>query len=139
MKMAKKQNEIKQAISSLENQKQKILSEKKNAPKELLSKEKEIQEIRQKLYKIEKEQEQLKSELSKLKSELPKPKFSLFKNLICRDKQRAQQRPKEKEKAIDYLKQGSGMQIKGWKRNNILKSKINELGLGRISKEKRGS
>ncbi len=43
----------------------------------------------------------------------------------------------EKEKAIQYLTDASKMQLKEWKKKHSLKGKINALGLGRISKEKR--
>jgi hypothetical protein len=43
----------------------------------------------------------------------------------------------EKEEVIKVLKIASKMQLKHWKKKNLLRDKINVLGLGRISKEKR--
>jgi len=66
----RRQRALKQEIADLESHKQQIITEKRNAPRDLQSKDNEISRIRLKLELLANEQKQLASELSKLKSGL---------------------------------------------------------------------
>ncbi|MBI2659622.1 hypothetical protein HYX07_00495, partial [Candidatus Woesearchaeota archaeon] len=95
--IGKKQNALKNEIAQLERQKQGILLEKKNVPRELALKENELQKILSRLEENAGEKEALSAELSKLRAELSKFSLHFIKSLVSGYKEKAEKARKEKE------------------------------------------
>lgn len=131
----KKQNEIKSEIAVLKRQKQHVLLEKRNVPRELAVKESELQKILSRLKSNAEEREALSSELSNLKAELSKFSIHFIKSLVSRYREKAEKIRKEKEEGNARLEAEKKREEEIAKKEKELAEKTNRLEEERRKKE----
>lgn len=133
--LGKKQNSLKNEIAQMERQKQEILLERKNAPRELAAKENELQRVLSKLESNAKEKEELAAELAKLKSELSAFNLGFLKKIISSYKEKSEKARKEKEEEKARLEIEKKREEEATRKEKELEEKTEKLEETRKRKE----